>query len=100
MSADHPITKNQAEAALRSLSLPDVCTEDVLAEHLGIPITTIQRALAKGQLPGRLVQGRWFIGRTALFAWLNSLADADRGCERGEEDSRGRLRRVPDDQIG
>jgi hypothetical protein len=66
-----------AEAnAVRRLSLPDVCSADVVAEHLDLAPSTVRRALREGRLPGRRIGGRWFVARPALFAWLDSRADA------------------------
>lgn len=56
--------------ALRGLSLPDVCTAEVLAEHAGLSVDIIEEALLVGGLPGRYVHGRWIIARAALIRWL------------------------------
>lgn len=95
MSADQPPTRSHSEVTLRRLSLPDVCSAETIAEHLGVPLAAIERALVDGHLPGRLIEGRWFIGRAALLYWIDSRADADLRPGRAGEEPPGRLRRVP-----
>lgn len=90
--------RNQADAALRRLSLPDVSSATAVAAHLELSLATVLRALEEGHLPGRRIGGRWFVSRPALFAWLDSRADAELGHEPEEECSPSRLRPVSSDE--
>ena len=66
-----PSLTNVAQA-LRSVSLPDICTAKSLAEHLSLPEAAIRTAMADGELPGRQMRDEWLVTRRALLEWLES----------------------------
>lgn len=56
--------------ALRSVALPDICTVEAYASHVGLSPATVRAQLRDGRLPGRRVGRRWLIARLALIAHL------------------------------
>jgi excisionase family DNA binding protein len=49
-------------------ALPDVLTPEEAAAYLRIPVVTVRRALARGELPGALLARRWRVRRADLDA--------------------------------
>jgi len=56
--------------ALRSVALPDICTDEDLSRVVGIPLPLVRRHLREGRLPGRRCGRRWLVSRRALLGWL------------------------------
>ena len=64
------LSPEAAAAAIRAVTLPDVCRVEHLAEPFGLTPGAVRKLLRQGRLPGRRVGRRWLVSRRALLRWL------------------------------
>lgn len=74
MKQDPTLSPAAATAAMRSVSLPDVCRVGHLSRMTGLSESAIRTLLRRGELPGRKVGRQWLISRDALIGWLTVRA--------------------------
>lgn len=77
-------------AALPELDLRELLSCRAIAQYLGVSPRTLHDALYRGELPGVLSGGRWYIRREAALVWAGERLTA-RG---GRPEWRGRPRKV------
>lgn len=51
---------------------PDVLTLEEVAAYLRLPVETIARQAAQGQIPGRRIEDTWRFLKAAIDDWLHS----------------------------
>ena len=54
----------------QAMSTSDVLTLEDAAEYLQLPQETVEREAARGEIPGRRIDGSWRFLRRALLDWL------------------------------
>lgn len=57
---------------MRQTTTPDVLTIEEVAAYLRLPIETIARQAAQGQIPGRKIEDTWRFLKAAIDDWLRS----------------------------
>jgi excisionase family DNA binding protein len=67
----------------------EVLTLEEAADYLRLPVETVEREAARGQIPGRCIEDTWRFLKSAIDEWL-------RDWERREELFELAARRVPD----
>jgi excisionase family DNA binding protein len=75
----HSIGKTYGQIP-KGIALPDICTVDTYAAHVGLHPSTVRGHLRQGKIPGRRVGRRWLIARLALIAHLTRTESSRKGA--------------------
>jgi hypothetical protein len=69
-------TKTKAKAATNGkhepVEKPDVLNMEEAAALLRVPVAALRIEVAKGIVPGRVIDGEWRFSKAAILAWLST----------------------------
>src|SRR5207247_9873724 len=56
----------------RAKSIPEVLTLEEVADYLRVPKRAVERAVRRGDIPGRRIEDTWRFLRAAIDEWLRA----------------------------
>jgi len=56
----------------RAKSIPEVLTLEEVADYLRVPKRAVERAVRRGDIPGRRIEDAWRFLRAAIDEWLRA----------------------------